>query len=199
MLCLCGCGEQTKKDNKWVWHHNGSSCRKNWSPSKETREKLSLSLSGRKWTEEQNRKRSMTLMGHKSSLKNKTYEDIYGKDGAEKFRNNLRRKRLGSNNPMYGLCGELSHSWLGGQKGYGIEFKLPLKETIRSRDNFRCVLCGKSQEDNKKKLDVHHIDYDKKNNSTDNLVSLCMTCHRKTNYNRNNWISTIKNIMTGVL
>ena len=187
MMCLCGCGKQTNKENKWIWHHNGSSCRKNWSPSQETRKKLSVALTGRKWTVEQNEKRRLSLIGHKSSLKGKTYEEILGKEKSEKFRNNLRQKRLGSNNPMYGLRGELSPSWLGGPKEYGIEFKLPLKETIRSRDNFKCIVCGKNQEDNKKKLDVHHIDYNKKNNSTDNLVSLCMTCHRKTNYNRKKW------------
>jgi hypothetical protein len=39
-----------------------------------------------------------------------------------------------------------------------------------------------------KKLDVHHIDYDKKNGDPRNLVSLCKSCHIKTNYNREYWI-----------
>ena len=37
------------------------------------------------------------------------------------------------------------------------------------------------------KLDVHHINYDKKNCSSDNLISLCHSCHLKTNYNRVYW------------
>ena len=34
----------------------------------------------------------------------------------------------------------------------------------------------------------NHIDYDKKNCNSDNLITLCRSCHRKTNFNRENWI-----------
>ena len=37
---------------------------------------------------------------------------------------------------------------------------------------------------------VHHIDYDKKNNDVDNLVTLCTPCHTKTNFNRDEWKKT---------
>ena len=38
-------------------------------------------------------------------------------------------------------------------------------------------------------LYVHHIDYDKKNLDMNNLISLCNSCHTKTNYNREYWIN----------
>ena len=39
------------------------------------------------------------------------------------------------------------------------------------------------------KLKRNHIDYDKLNCNPDNLISLCNSCHSKTNYNRNYWIN----------
>jgi len=38
------------------------------------------------------------------------------------------------------------------------------------------------------KLSVHHIDYDKMNSNEKNLISLCVSCHGKTNINRKHWI-----------
>jgi len=35
----------------------------------------------------------------------------------------------------------------------------------------------------------HHIDFNKKNNNPNNLISLCRSCHGQTNFNRDNWIN----------
>jgi hypothetical protein len=85
--------------------------------------------------------------------------------------------------------GEKHPNWLGGKsfEPYGFAFNNVLRETIRKRDNYKCKECGLNQECMKKKLDVHHIDYDKKHNSADNLISLCFPCHSKTNFNRVDW------------
>jgi len=121
----------------------------------------------------------------------------------------------GENNPMYGRCGEKhpmfgkTHSpetrqlmsgennpnWQGGVS------KLPycpiwtdwLKKQIKERDNFRCQNpdCSHKFE----KLVVHHIDYDKKNCSTDNLITLCSSCNGKANFNREHWIEFYNNIL----
>lgn len=64
----------------------------------------------------------------------------------------------------------------------GRPFTKQLKERIKARDNYCCRLC-KSHE----KLYIHHIDYDKTSVIEDNLISLCLSCHVKTNYNRNCW------------
>lgn len=73
----------------------------------------------------------------------------------------------GSNNPR----------WLGGisSEPYDFGFNEELKEKIRERDGRKCRVCGEPEGD--RKLDVHHIDYDKKHSVEDNLISLCSGCH----------------------
>jgi len=70
---------------------------------------------------------------------------------------------------------------------YGAEFDSALKEKIRFKDKYKCKICGCTQVENSRQLDIHHIDYDKKNNSLMNLIALCISCHMKTNYNRKYW------------
>ncbi|KKL07361.1 hypothetical protein LCGC14_2586770, partial [marine sediment metagenome] len=41
-------------------------------------------------------------------------------------------------------------------------------------------------------LNVHHIDYDKKNCGMDNLVTLCASCNTRANVNRGFWIELYK-------
>ena len=84
-------------------------------------------------------------------------------------------------------CGEKSRLWLGGisDEEHGPEFNMRLRKDIRFRDGFICRECGIKE--NGKKHDVHHINYEKKDNSPDNLISLCRSCHSKTNFNRNDW------------
>jgi hypothetical protein len=55
------------------------------------------------------------------------------------------------------------------------------KETIRERDNYTCQECNIKQKDYYRKLDVHHIDYDKQNCSPKNLITLCHNCYMYTN------------------
>ena len=89
----------------------------------------------------------------------------------------------GKNNPM----------WRGGTSKLPYPFKWTetLKESIRQRDNYKCQLCGCPQEENITKLHIHHIDYNKNNLDPDNLVSLCQSCHSKTNVNREKWIKKL--------
>ena len=83
--------------------------------------------------------------------------------------------------------GDKNPNWNNGSsfEDYGKEFNDKLKGKIRSRDNFTCRMCGKNEKELKQKLDVHHIDYDKKNNYEFNLISLCHKCHMKTNPMKN--------------
>ena len=68
---------------------------------------------------------------------------------------------------------------------YPQEFNKELKQIILERDNYTCqdIYCKHLS----KRLHVHHIDYDKKNNNVENLITLCASCHCKTNYNRTFW------------
>jgi len=110
-------------------------------------------------------------------------------------------KISGENHPLFGkitrestreklrivMTGELNHAWLGGLSFeiYPQEFNKYLKEDIRGRDSHICQLCGKTQEQElleyNRILSIHHIDYNKKNNSEKNLITLCSKCHMKTN------------------
>lgn len=76
---------------------------------------------------------------------------------------------------------------------YPVKWTNVLKESIRIRDNHRCQICGKTQVENKQRLSVHHIDYDKKNLNPDNLISLCSACHSETNGNRDYWQIHLEN------
>lgn len=82
--------------------------------------------------------------------------------------------------------GDKNPNWNGGtaRKGYGSGFNKELKGKIIERDEGICQIC---QKEDKRELSIHHIDYDKENNSPFNLISLCMSCHSKTNFNRDSW------------
>lgn len=81
------------------------------------------------------------------------------------------------------MCGENSPHWKGGLsfEPYGLEWTKELRRYIRKRDNHICAICGKQGKC------VHHIDYDKQNNSPENLVTLDRACHSRTNANRRFW------------
>ena len=52
-----------------------------------------------------------------------------------------------------------------------------LRKSIKERDNYTCQKCNKSESNLRVPLCIHHIDNNPKNNSEDNLITLCMTCH----------------------
>jgi hypothetical protein len=95
------------------------------------------------------------------------------------------------------LVGEKNPSWLGGKsfEPYTYKFNRQLKLTIRMRDDYTCQLCGMSETENVKKLSCHHIDYDKTNSLPNNLISLCVKCHIKTNKNRDYWTLYFNELM----
>ena len=77
-------------------------------------------------------------------------------------------------------------NWQGGKsfEPYPLGWTNTFKEQIRYRDNYKCQMCGCPEVECKVKLHVHHIDYDKNNLNTKNLISLCKSCHSKTNIKR---------------
>jgi hypothetical protein len=87
------------------------------------------------------------------------------------------------------FVGKGNHAWQGGKsfEMYPQEFNKQLKEEIRDRDERKCQVCGAPEIECITKLHIHHLDYNKKNNSEVNLISLCNRCHIKTNGNREYW------------
>lgn len=88
-----------------------------------------------------------------------------------------------------------SPNWRGGLsfEPYGKEFNNKLKKAVKDANNYTCQICRKNVEESKIKLDVHHIDYNKKNNNPSNLIPLCVSCHGKTGTNRLTWIEYFEN------
>ena len=91
-------------------------------------------------------------------------------------------------------------NWQGGLsfEPYPLGWNKTYKKQIRERDNNQCQICGKLEIELKgfhKKLSIHHIDYDKKNIDPNNLISLCIPCHLKTNGNRDYWYAYFMYIM----
>ena len=88
--------------------------------------------------------------------------------------------------------GENHPRWNGGKsyEPYCPKFNEKVKEKAREKHNRTCYLCGKTELENKKRLDVHHIDYNKNSICNGNewaLIPLCHSCHVKTNTVR--WFS----------
>jgi len=67
------------------------------------------------------------------------------------------------------------------------------KEDIKARDNYACqnTDCWGTSE----RLALHHIDYDKKNCTPHNLITLCISCNSRANYNRDGWQTIYENII----
>lgn len=116
-------------------------------------------------SEERKRKISMLLKGHKTSEET--------------------RRKIGDAHR-----GSKSCRWKGGISKkllYSIDWTETLRRSIRERDHYTCQLCGKLQGD--RAFSCHHIDYDKQNCNPNNLITLCYSCHQKTNFNKNYWIN----------
>ncbi|MFW6233261.1 MAG: HNH endonuclease [Nanoarchaeota archaeon] len=151
---------------------------KNPSTNKEVAEKISKSL--KKYLSENPRlkeKNGMFNKKHTDEYKKKSSESKKGKwsydiNGYKKL---LERTPRGENHP----------NWLGGvsKLPYPFGFDKKLKKIIKERDEKKCMICDKQTQ----KLCIHHIDYNKDNINEENLISLCVNCHSKTNYNRDHW------------
>jgi hypothetical protein len=153
----------------------------------ESKEKISKKNTGKKRSEQHKKKISIAMTGENNPF--------YGKKHTEESRAKISENHAdhsGENNPNFGngekIKGEKNPSWLGGvsYREYGIGFSEELKTKIRKRDSFLCYICKKHG------YDVHHIDYNKINNLEENLITLCRSCHAKTNFNRDNWIEFFK-------
>lgn len=74
-------------------------------------------------------------------------------------------------NPMYGRKGKLSPSYIDGRNKFNGETYR--RKLLASGRESVCKICGESRE----KLDVHHVDGNRRNNELNNLIWLCKKCH----------------------
>jgi len=92
---------------------------------------------------------------------------------------------------------ENHNNWQGGISfvPYTFDWTDTLRKSIRERDKYICQFCGQSQGD--VAFPVHHIDYNKKNCNPLNLITLCLSCHMKTSFNRKKWINFFSEKLKG--
>ncbi len=110
----------------------------------------------------------------------------YSYQWCKRFSNRTTPYRCGKCQRKY-YSGENSPHWIDGRKFAvrPVEWNEQLREKIRNKDGFVCQICGQNY--TKRRMPVHHIDYDKRNLNENNLISLCVPCHGKTNHRRQYW------------
>jgi hypothetical protein len=138
------------------------------------------------WENNEFRTRNIEAL-NKPSVKKKQSEQAqkrwknpnYRKTVIEKSNSYENRKRKSEK-----LSREKSHLWRGGVsfEPYSIEFNNTIRRHILKRDNNACQ--NPNCVNGKTSKHVHHIDYNKKNTSELNLITLCNNCHSSSNQNR---------------
>jgi hypothetical protein len=192
--------------------------------SEATRRKLSEKNTGRKHTEKSKRKISKANKGRKHTEKSKKKMSLLhkkegyvnegqfkkgtqhwlGRKHTEKSKRKISESHKKENLSEETLrklsevkLGEKNYSWLGGIsfEPYDKNFNRRFKKFIRDRDSNTCMLCGINRKKLKKALHVHHCDYDKLNTKEENCLSLCGSCHGKTNSNRKHWTKFFQSLL----
>ena len=159
--------------------------------SEEQKEKISISNKGHKaWNKgvpcSDETKRKISNSHKKENLSDESRKNISeakkGKIASKKSKIEMSKAKKGKNNP----------SWKGGISflPYCEKFNNKFKKSIREKFNRECFICGITEEKNGKKLCIHHVNYDKDclcNNLKCYFIPLCISCHTRTNFNREFW------------
>lgn len=176
-----------------------------FSNPKERGKNISKKLKGRIFSDEWKKKIKEAKQGSKLNLsdeeRNRRVETMIGNNNPSK-NPEVRKKqseagKINWKRPEFrnSHTGANSATWQGGLSKfpYSLDWEESIKEAVRKRDGYCCQLCliseNSLQGNYHEKLDVHHIDYDKTNCDIDNLITLCKSCHPKTNFNRKGWLS----------
>lgn len=179
-------------------------------PSNETRRKIreakkNLSEESRKNISEAQKKRFENPEVRKTHIE--VMKKAHGNPEARK--KNSERVKVYFENPdmrektrLATIKYNVDHSWYGSVKYYeGPQYcekwTAELRERVRAYFGYCCVQCGTPQ--NKRKLAVHHVWYNKKLCCDDTpraLVPLCASCHSLTNKaNREGWSHKFQEII----
>ena len=150
------------------WNKGFKGVTKAWNKGKKCPQ-ISKGLIGRKISKKTKIKISDFQKGKISHRKGLSYNEEFGIEKAKVIKNKISNK----------MKGKISWNKLESRTPYPYEFNNQLKEEIRIRDNYECQLCKINQENLNERLIVHHIDFDKNNNSEFNLISVCRSCHGK--------------------
>jgi hypothetical protein len=143
--------------------------------------------------------RKIISMAQKGRIRTPEYLTLKSKQQKEYWRNHkhpcigkiwTEEERRNSSLAHIGVqAGEKHPRWLGGLslEPYGIGWTQCKKKLVKQRDNYTCQLCFANGDN--ARLDVHHIDYNKKHNAYDNWITLCHRCNGRVNLYREFWTS----------
>lgn len=146
---------------------------------------------------------------HKLKIRNGYRNPEWGHLLTKETKLKISQSKIGKKRPLFSVewRRKLSESrrkekhpnWKGGKSKYGGElielWETPFyKECIKDRDKNKCSNPGCLLITNK--LVVHHLDYDKNNHVPWNLITLCVSCHSKTNFKRLYWKMYYKQIVS---
>jgi hypothetical protein len=190
-LCACGCGHEIiiKRHHKWAGipkyisghYRRGKKIGYTWMKGKtHTLESINKMSESHKGKTPWNKNKKGIHLSPATEFKKGQASTRKDEQLSEETKKKISQSRLGK------YKGESNPNWRGGIAflPYCSKFNKELKERIRDRDKRTCQLCG--EKENGKRLRVHHIHYDKPNCEPD-LLSLCHSCHAKTNGNRDYW------------
>lgn len=162
--------------------------------SDETKLKMSLVRKGKSKSPEHSRKIGESQKGKiiSEETRARISKSKTGKKMSEESRRNISNGKLGIKRPDVSirLRGENCHLWRGGVsfEPYCIKFSREFKERVRAFFGYCCVECGVHQTN--ERLHVHHVHFNKMaccDSTSPYFVSLCRSCHSKTNFDRDYW------------
>lgn len=164
--------------------------RKPWNTGKnlsdEHKEKVSKAMKGRTFSVETRKKLSEAAKKWKRPIfsdewRKKIGDSHRGKKLTEQWRRNISNAQKG----------EKGNNWQGGKTPvhrairFSVDYSL-WRDAVFARDNYTCVSCGKCNSNGMRTtLNAHHIKpfslFPELRFAIDNGVTLCVSCHRKTN------------------
>ena len=159
--------------------------------SEESKNKMRLAKLGKRLSEEQKKKMSIARLKNPVRFwegKKREKHSMEAKKKMSLAHIGLKQTKETIEKRTSQCRGNRHYNWRGGitNNPYSVDWTNSLRISIRERDKYTCKICGDKQGDIA--FCVHHIDYDKKNCCPDNLITLCQSCHSKTNQNREQWI-----------
>ena len=117
-------------------------------------------------------------IGESTKSRLKIYNHLKGKNRSEEVKQKISESLIQYHENDIGNPGIYASYWK------------DISERIFIRDKYACQECGKKLFRIKGPgvINCHHIDYDTSNNNSENLITLCASCHAKTGFNRGDWI-----------
>ncbi len=163
--------------------------------SKATRKKLSKRLLGKNLGKRRS-KETCERMSRNHADVNGMNNPFFGKKHTKETRAKISKSHAdvsGMNNPRFDkgdtICGDKNPNWRGGISGESycaIWNDEEFKEYIIERDKEKfCWNPGCLGKGNKRVK--HHIDYNKKNCTPENVITICNSCNSIANFNRDHW------------